>query len=143
MKGGGLNFVHGGISLQEMVVPVIDYHFLRNDSKEYELHSSVHRSPHHTLRRWTFRGDRLHQWYHDRCKRHPFLLPELAGRHVSFSDSRVYVIISDAMRYEVAVALAEQLRRETQADRGTNSSTNPRPFPLPMQTGLTVPNDRS
>lgn len=38
MKGGGLNFVHGGISLQEMVVPVIDYHFLRNDSKEY-LHN--------------------------------------------------------------------------------------------------------
>ena len=36
MKGGGLNFVHGGISLQEMVVPVIDYHYLRNDSKEYQ-----------------------------------------------------------------------------------------------------------
>lgn len=36
MKGGGLNFVHGGTSLQEMVVPVIDYHFLRNDSKEYK-----------------------------------------------------------------------------------------------------------
>ena len=35
MKGGGMNFVHGGISLQEMVVPVIEYHFLRNDSKEY------------------------------------------------------------------------------------------------------------
>ena len=35
MKGGGLNFVHGGISLQEMVVPVIEYHFLRNQSKEY------------------------------------------------------------------------------------------------------------
>lgn len=35
-KGGGLNFVHGGISLQEMVVPVIDYHFLRNDSKMYQ-----------------------------------------------------------------------------------------------------------
>ena len=34
MKGGGLNFVHGGISLQEMVVPLIDYRFLRNDSKE-------------------------------------------------------------------------------------------------------------
>ncbi|WP_027207202.1 BREX-1 system phosphatase PglZ type A [Butyrivibrio fibrisolvens] len=34
--GGGLNFVHGGISLQEMVVPVIDYHFLRNQSKEYQ-----------------------------------------------------------------------------------------------------------
>ncbi len=36
MKGGGLNFVHGGISLQEMVVPLIDYRFLRNDSKEYK-----------------------------------------------------------------------------------------------------------
>ena len=36
MKGGGLNFVHGGISLQEMVVPVIDYRFLRNQSKEYK-----------------------------------------------------------------------------------------------------------
>ena len=35
MKGGGLNFVHGGISLQEMVVPVIEYHFLRNQSREY------------------------------------------------------------------------------------------------------------
>lgn len=35
MNGGGLNFVHGGISLQEMVVPVIEYHNLRNDSKEY------------------------------------------------------------------------------------------------------------
>ena len=34
--GGGLNFVHGGISLQEMVVPVIDYHFLRNQSKQYQ-----------------------------------------------------------------------------------------------------------
>ena len=34
-QGGGLNFVHGGISLQEMVVPVIEYHFLRNDSAEY------------------------------------------------------------------------------------------------------------
>ena len=35
MNGGGLNFVHGGISLQEMVVPVIEFHHLRNDSKEY------------------------------------------------------------------------------------------------------------
>lgn len=35
VNGGGLNYVHGGISLQEMVVPVISYHFLRNDSKEY------------------------------------------------------------------------------------------------------------
>ena len=40
MKGGGLNFVHGGISPQEMVVPVIEYHFLRNDSKEYKRNRS-------------------------------------------------------------------------------------------------------
>jgi uncharacterized protein (TIGR02687 family) len=38
MSGGVLNFVHGGISLQELVVPVIEYHFLRNDSKEYRRH---------------------------------------------------------------------------------------------------------
>ena len=36
MKGGGLNFVHGGISLQELVVPLIEYRYLRNDSKEYK-----------------------------------------------------------------------------------------------------------
>lgn len=35
-KGGGLNFVHGGISLQEMVVPIIEYHYLRNNSKAYQ-----------------------------------------------------------------------------------------------------------
>ena len=35
MKGGGLNFVHGGISLQEMVVPVLEFQFLRNQYKEY------------------------------------------------------------------------------------------------------------
>lgn len=35
MSGGGLNFVHGGISLQELVVPVIDYRFLRKDSSIY------------------------------------------------------------------------------------------------------------
>ncbi len=35
-KGGGMNFVHGGISLQEMVVPVIDYKYLRSDSKAYK-----------------------------------------------------------------------------------------------------------
>lgn len=35
MSGGGLNFVHGGISLQEIVVPIIEYHHLRNDSMEY------------------------------------------------------------------------------------------------------------
>lgn len=36
MNGGGMNFVHGGISLQEMVVPIIEYNYLRNDSKEYK-----------------------------------------------------------------------------------------------------------
>ena len=36
MNGGGMNFLHGGISLQEMVVPVIEYHYLRNDSMEYK-----------------------------------------------------------------------------------------------------------
>ncbi len=35
-KGGGMNFVHGGLSLQEMVVPIIEYHFLRNDSRDYK-----------------------------------------------------------------------------------------------------------
>ena len=40
MTGAGLNFVHGGISLQEMVVPVIEYHFLRNQSKEYRKNKS-------------------------------------------------------------------------------------------------------
>ena len=38
--GAGLNFVHGGISLQEMVVPLIEYHFLRNQSKEYKNNKS-------------------------------------------------------------------------------------------------------
>lgn len=36
MSGGGLNFVHGGISLQEMVVPVIDFRYLRSDSAQYK-----------------------------------------------------------------------------------------------------------
>ena len=31
------------------------------------------------------------------------------------ADSRVFVVISDALRYEVAATLAEQLQRETQA----------------------------
>ena len=39
-KGGGENFVHGGISLQEMVVPVVEYHYLRNQSKEYKKNRS-------------------------------------------------------------------------------------------------------
>ena len=36
IKGAGMKFVHGGISLQEMVVPLIEYHFLRNGNKEYQ-----------------------------------------------------------------------------------------------------------
>ena len=36
MNGSGMNYVHGGISLQEMVVPIIDYRFLRNDYSEYQ-----------------------------------------------------------------------------------------------------------
>ena len=40
MSGSGLNFVHGGISLQEMVVPVVDYHFLRNQYKQYQKNQS-------------------------------------------------------------------------------------------------------
>lgn len=36
MRGAGMKFVHGGISLQELVVPLLDYHFLRNQSKEYQ-----------------------------------------------------------------------------------------------------------
>lgn len=40
MNGGGLNFVHGGTSLQEMCVPVIEYRYLRNNSKEYMKNKS-------------------------------------------------------------------------------------------------------
>lgn len=35
MNGGGMNYVHGGVSLQEMVVPVLRYHYLRNSTREY------------------------------------------------------------------------------------------------------------
>ena len=34
--GSGMNFVHGGISLQEICVPLIEYKHLRNSSKEYQ-----------------------------------------------------------------------------------------------------------
>ena len=33
--GHGMNFVHGGVSLQEMCVPLVSYKHLRNQSKEY------------------------------------------------------------------------------------------------------------
>lgn len=36
--------------------------------------------------------------------------------YVQNADTRVFVIISDAIRYEVAATLAEELRRETQAE---------------------------
>lgn len=36
VKGAGMNFVHGGASLQEMVVPVVEYRYLRNNNKEYQ-----------------------------------------------------------------------------------------------------------
>ena len=42
MQGAGLNFVHGGTSLQEMVVPVISYQHLRNDSKEYQRNRNIY-----------------------------------------------------------------------------------------------------
>lgn len=35
-SGGGQNFVHGGASLQEMVVPVLCYHHVRKDYKAYQ-----------------------------------------------------------------------------------------------------------
>ena len=38
VKGwGSQNFVHGGVSLQELVVPVIDYKFLRKGYKSYQV----------------------------------------------------------------------------------------------------------
>ena len=41
LKGAGLNFVHGGISLQEVVVPIIEYHHLRSSSKEYQRNRAL------------------------------------------------------------------------------------------------------
>jgi hypothetical protein len=35
VQGGGENYVHGGISLQEMVVPVIVYKGMRTGYKKY------------------------------------------------------------------------------------------------------------
>ena len=35
VSGGGENYVHGGVSLQEMVVPVIAFKNLRSKSKQY------------------------------------------------------------------------------------------------------------
>lgn len=39
-SGSGLNFVHGGISLQEMVVPIIEYTAVRKDSKAYKKNAA-------------------------------------------------------------------------------------------------------
>ena len=36
VKGKSSQYVHGGLSLQEMVVPVISYHYLRTNSKKYQ-----------------------------------------------------------------------------------------------------------
>ena len=41
---------------------------------------------------------------------------------VKTNDNRVFVIISDAFRYEVAAELSEQLRRETQSKVTLNSA---------------------
>lgn len=46
MNGGGLNYVHGGISLQELCVPLIEYHFLRNQSKEYQRNKEAYDTKH-------------------------------------------------------------------------------------------------
>ena len=40
MNGGGMNFVHGGVSLQEICVPSIDYTYLRNGYSEYKQNRS-------------------------------------------------------------------------------------------------------
>ena len=42
MSGGGMNYVHGGSSLQEMCVPLINYTYLRNDSKEYKRNKCMY-----------------------------------------------------------------------------------------------------
>ncbi len=34
-SGSGINYVHGGVSLQEILIPVIYCHFLRNQNKNY------------------------------------------------------------------------------------------------------------
>ena len=40
--GSGMNFVHGGISLQEMCVPLIEYKHLRNSYKEYKNNKEIY-----------------------------------------------------------------------------------------------------
>ncbi|WP_277222171.1 BREX-1 system phosphatase PglZ type A [Peptoniphilus vaginalis] len=41
-RGGGINFVHGGVSPQEKMVPLIKYKHLRNDSKEYKKNKNIY-----------------------------------------------------------------------------------------------------
>jgi len=40
-QGGGVNYVHGGTSLQEMIVPLISFRNMRTDSKGFESTSKV------------------------------------------------------------------------------------------------------
>ena len=56
------------------------------------------------------------------------------SNNIKRCDSRVFVIISDALRYEVAASLAEQLRRETQSkvDLGSMCSIFPSITPFGM-----------
>lgn len=55
---------------------------------------------------------------------------------VKNAGTRVFVIISDAMRYEVAVSLAEELRRETQAD--VKMESQEAIFPTVTKFGMTA-----
>lgn len=41
-RGGGVNFVHGGNSLQEIVIPLIKFRHIRTDSKEYKKNKSLY-----------------------------------------------------------------------------------------------------
>lgn len=50
LKGSGVNFVHGGISPQEIVVPLIKYHYLRNESKIYQSNKAKYDIKHVTLK---------------------------------------------------------------------------------------------
>lgn len=42
MSGGGENFVHGGVSLQELTVPVIEFKNVRLDSKDYQENKDLY-----------------------------------------------------------------------------------------------------
>ena len=41
IKGAAMNYVHGGVSLQEMVVPVVEFKHVRSDSVVYRRHSEL------------------------------------------------------------------------------------------------------